>query len=122
MTDLSKFDDLVVAGRTYIPLLQLDADGRHVESKVRVDPARAVDLRGRPRQYEYRVVKPYLCSDCGALTFDPQLHNAAHDGPSCEVCGCSTDNSCLGGCWWVEDRLCSACAADPTNVVEAGEG
>ena len=112
MTDLAKFDDLVVGARTYIPLLRLDADGRKVEWKVRVAPG----------QSRYRVVQPYLCGDCAALTVDPQMHNEQHDGPACEVCGCSTDNACLGGCWWVEDRLCSACADDPTNVVEAGEG
>ena len=47
MTDLAKFDDLVVGARTYIPLLRLDADGRKVEWKVRVAPA-LLRLRGRP--------------------------------------------------------------------------
>ena len=118
MTDLAKIVDLVVAGRTYIPVLQLDADGRQVDTKVRTEPVNA----GTPlRRTKYRIVQPYLCSDCAALTLDPQLHNEVHDGPACEVCGCTTDNACPGGCWWVDDRLCSACAGD-TPVVEAGEG
>ncbi len=29
----------------------------------------------------------------------------------CRVCGCTQDNACLGGCCWVEDDLCSQCAA-----------
>lgn len=32
--------------------------------------------------------------------------------PKCAVCGCTQDNACDGGCWWVNDReilLCSAC-------------
>ncbi len=30
--------------------------------------------------------------------------------PACRVCGCTDDNACLGGCWWIEPDLCSACA------------
>jgi len=28
----------------------------------------------------------------------------------CRVCGCTEDNACEGGCSWVEEDLCSACA------------
>ena len=28
----------------------------------------------------------------------------------CRVCGCSEYNACPGGCYWVEDDLCSKCA------------
>lgn len=28
----------------------------------------------------------------------------------CRVCGCTDDNACDGGCYWVEDDLCSECA------------
>lgn len=35
--------------------------------------------------------------------------------PVCRVCGCTEDNACPGGCYWVEPDLCSAC-------VQAGEG
>ena len=28
----------------------------------------------------------------------------------CRVCGCTQDNACPGGCYWVEDDLCSECA------------
>lgn len=27
----------------------------------------------------------------------------------CRACGCTDDRACLGGCWWVEPDLCSAC-------------
>ena len=27
----------------------------------------------------------------------------------CRVCGCSEFNACEGGCYWVEEDLCSAC-------------
>lgn len=27
----------------------------------------------------------------------------------CRVCGCTDDNACAGGCYWVEPDLCSAC-------------
>lgn len=29
--------------------------------------------------------------------------------PACRVCGCTESRACLGGCWWVEDDLCSTC-------------
>jgi len=28
----------------------------------------------------------------------------------CRGCGCSNFSSCPGGCWWVDDDLCSSCA------------
>jgi hypothetical protein len=32
------------------------------------------------------------------------------DEQTCRVCGCTWDNACEGGCYWVEDDLCSKCA------------
>jgi hypothetical protein len=32
------------------------------------------------------------------------------DEQKCRVCGCTEDNACKGGCYWVEDDLCSRCA------------
>jgi hypothetical protein len=34
----------------------------------------------------------------------------------CRVCGCSEFNACPGGCSWVEEDLCSACASSVTFV------
>ena len=31
----------------------------------------------------------------------------------CRVCGCTEGNACPGGCWWIEDDLCSECARKP---------
>jgi hypothetical protein len=28
---------------------------------------------------------------------------------ACRVCGCTDDNACPGGCFWVEPDLCSSC-------------
>lgn len=28
---------------------------------------------------------------------------------ACRVCGCTDSAACPGGCWWVEEDLCSAC-------------
>ena len=27
----------------------------------------------------------------------------------CRSCGCSNFAACAGGCWWVDDDLCSSC-------------
>lgn len=29
---------------------------------------------------------------------------------TCRICGCTEDHACPGGCSWVEEDLCSACA------------
>jgi hypothetical protein len=29
----------------------------------------------------------------------------------CRECGCTNFSTCPGGCWWVEDDLCSRCQA-----------
>jgi hypothetical protein len=31
----------------------------------------------------------------------------------CRGCGCSNFAACEGGCWWVEDDLCSTCNVAP---------
>lgn len=31
------------------------------------------------------------------------------DMPRCRICGCTDDNACPGGCYWVEEDLCSEC-------------
>ena len=28
---------------------------------------------------------------------------------TCRICGCTQNNACKGGCFWVEDNLCSKC-------------
>ncbi|PNT91265.1 hypothetical protein [Clostridium thermosuccinogenes] len=36
----------------------------------------------------------------------------------CRVCGCTDYHACEGGCYWVEDDLCSRCAEFEENVLE----
>ncbi|MBO0423420.1 ASCH/PUA domain-containing protein [Enterococcus plantarum] len=33
------------------------------------------------------------------------------DTRKCDDCGCTQDNACAGGCYWVTDSLCSECLA-----------
>lgn len=36
-----------------------------------------------------------------------------HDGEKkCRVCGCDWFHACTGGCYWVEEDLCSSCAGE----------
>lgn len=30
----------------------------------------------------------------------------------CRVCGCAWNNACEGGCFWVEEDLCSECISE----------
>lgn len=34
----------------------------------------------------------------------------------CRVCGCTQDNACPGGCYWVEEDLCSKCVERSGDV------
>ena len=31
------------------------------------------------------------------------------DDRRCRVCGCTQFNACPGGCYWIEEDLCSQC-------------
>jgi hypothetical protein len=39
----------------------------------------------------------------------------------CRSCGCTNFSACDGGCWWVEDDLCSSCARLSIDVIAAGD-
>ena len=105
MATIDSLRDVVVGSRTYIPLLMIDADGRRAELKI-PDPT---NLPSRTR-----VVKPFICSDCAAVTLDPRQHNETHDGRCCDVFG-RCDETFTGGVTWVDDYLCSACADPDTG-------
>lgn len=38
------------------------------------------------------------------------VHSNEYLNRKCRVCGCDWNHPCPGGCWWVEDDLCSSCA------------
>lgn len=44
-----------------------------------------------------------LIEDCLS---NPEVYEEA----KCRVCGCTDDQACVGGCYWVEPDLCSQCA------------
>jgi hypothetical protein len=35
--------------------------------------------------------------------------NEIENKRECRICGCTDNNACSGGCYWVEDDLCSNC-------------
>jgi hypothetical protein len=46
-------------------------------------------------------------------------------GRRCRHCGCTDDHACPGGCYWVEDDLCSECAhalAETATAIVDGMG
>lgn len=38
------------------------------------------------------------------------IYEFEEDEKRCRVCGCTWNNACPGGCYWVEEDLCSQCA------------
>ncbi len=51
---------------------------------------------------------PFLCIDIPELL--ATVEEIKKDFRRCRICGCTDDNACEGGCYWVEEDLCSACA------------
>lgn len=37
----------------------------------------------------------------------------------CRICGCTDNNACTEGCYWVEDDLCSNCVDNEEKTTEA---
>lgn len=48
---------------------------------------------------------PRCCSKC----IRDSILSYSEERRVCRVCGCTDDNACPGGCYWVERNLCSAC-------------
>lgn len=69
----------------------------------------------RNRLY-YKAVGYQLLEESAALLLEVSgagpLDDIAEieDERKCRVCGCTWNNACEGGCYWVEDDLCSKCA------------
>lgn len=43
-------------------------------------------------------------------TFGLDSENGLFDEQECRICGCTWNNACEGGCYWVEWDLCSRCS------------
>jgi hypothetical protein len=60
------------------------------------------------------LVTPDMC-DATAELFNATL--CWRDVPQCVVCGCTEDNACSEGCWWIADEdghdRCSQCEGKP---------
>jgi hypothetical protein len=46
-----------------------------------------------------------------------QLHTF-EDLQTCRVCGCTEDDGCEAGCWWIAENVCSECEEAAGLVVE----
>jgi hypothetical protein len=97
--------DLAVMGFDYQPVGQgmwaIFRDSDDYQSFWHFDAADCIaDVRA------YLATRP-ATDPAESAVFDPE------PVPTCRVCGCTDDNPCEGGCYWVEDEemgdLCSAC-------------
>lgn len=64
-----------------------------------------------------------LCDDCWGAGAADTCQGCSLG--SCRRCGCTDLHGGDGGCWWVDDRLCSACAQPdelPRSVVDVPVG
>jgi hypothetical protein len=38
----------------------------------------------------------------------------------CGVCGCSDNDACEDGCWWIAEDLCSRCGSESVEITDDG--
>jgi ParB/RepB/Spo0J family partition protein len=81
-----------------------DKERKAFWSHFEVDP-RAVEKEVRREKATGK--KPAARARPQAEDLDEDLQD--QDVHACRECGCTEDTPCEGGCWWVEDDLCSAC-------------
>ncbi|MBR0855444.1 hypothetical protein [Bradyrhizobium liaoningense] len=57
---------------------------------------------------------------CEPVATDARVRTA---GMACSGCGCTDDQACPGGCWWVtyNPPLCSACAVKKGQLAGGGD-
>ncbi len=60
-------------------------------------------------------------TDPGASADDGLLERDDPEARRCRVCGCTDDNACPAGCWWVEVDLCSECTGLPPEAAAVAE-
>ena len=75
------------------------------------------------------VSKSEVCifdDDYGNLYYEIEVDKNKYNIPvqffneKCRICGCTWHNACVGGCYWVEEDLCSRCV--DKGLVEETEG
>ena len=72
-----------------------------------------------PSRWAAKGQKHLLLSDPVELPFFPiKGQRGLWNEPKCRVCGCTTYKSCPGGCFWVNDNICSSCSTNSGGDTE----
>lgn len=96
---------------TLVSRLQCVAQGGYVTWDDRHDLLCEV-LRQLTEQRRLKKAFALACRVFGGdewRTVQCELLEKVDSEPICRVCGCTHDNACRGGCYWVEPDLCSRC-------------
>lgn len=56
--------------------------------------------------------------DCEGCKLDGTPECEMCEKRVCRVCGCTWNNACPGGCYWVEKDLCSSCVEKEGELVQ----
>lgn len=64
------------------------------------------------------LMAPFICTEEQELL--QILAEIKKDIRRCRVCGCTDDDACSGGCYWVEPDLCSMCAGIGSEERQSG--
>ncbi len=55
-------------------------------------------------------IPKWTCKNCGQeVGEDFSTCPECFTERSCKVCGCTDNNACEGGCYWIAEDLCSQC-------------
>ena len=106
--------------------LCLTPEGDYPQRVIRVTGKGPVEVQGEPRVIDAahweEELKEILGDRC-KMEEEPlspedeterivKLNTDVPPDRKCRVCGCTQDHACPGGCYWVEEDLCSACAEE----------
>lgn len=75
------------------------------------DVAGAVYVVGDPCELDHYEAAHRLIDSEGEVVSQREIDVAA-GGAACRVCGCTDNDACEEGCYWVEADLCSSCAGE----------
>ena len=69
-----------------------------------------LERMGVPAEVREKMTKPLLAHLRSEMADINHKLLGTFEVRSCRVCGCTDEHACEGGCTWVEEDLCSACA------------
>jgi len=94
----------------YYVVVRLDMETVNVLQKLGATNADIMHNARWSKEDKFMVIDLTLFGFCFANWWSSESGFSLIDERKCRVCGCTQNNACPGGCYWVDDDLCNRCA------------